>query len=319
MENQFYHPASGGHAPEACFEVATASQWLRTAADTPDPVMLYGPLWFENEVACLFADTNAGKSILAVQIADHVARSGRRVLYFDFEMTAKQFQLRYTAANGRTLFAFHENFMRVELSQKAAPCATAEIIDAIRSVATSHDARVLIIDNITWLCNRCEEGDAAGSLMQALVELKRSYGLSILVLAHTPKRPAGTPLTQNCLAGSKRIANFLDSIFAIGRDYTEPIGNARYIKQIKVRSARETLGEGNVMRCIVGKEDNGNLRFDHIGYGRESDLLQARPTADAHREQLCRQAAELSARGMSLRQIARELGVSKSLVGNLLA
>ena len=30
------------------------------------PVCLFGSLWYEGEVACLFADSNVGKSILAV-------------------------------------------------------------------------------------------------------------------------------------------------------------------------------------------------------------------------------------------------------------
>ena len=46
--------------------------------------------------------------------------------------------------------------------------------------------------------------------------LKSKYGLSILVLAHTPKRDSGKPLGRNDLQGSKMIINFCDSAFAIG-------------------------------------------------------------------------------------------------------
>ena len=47
----------------------------------------------------MFADSNVGKSILAVQIADRIARTDN-VLYLDFELSEKQFQLRYTNEHG---------------------------------------------------------------------------------------------------------------------------------------------------------------------------------------------------------------------------
>lgn len=50
-----------------------------------------------------------------------------------------------------------------------------------------------------------------------LNNLKKRYGLSILVLAHTPKRSMECPITSNDLAGSKRLYNFFDSVFAIGK------------------------------------------------------------------------------------------------------
>jgi RecA-family ATPase len=89
------------------FKVQNANQWMNEAQNTVAPDMLFGELWYEGELCIMFADTNLGKSILAVQIADSIS-SGRkigsfkleakpqRVLYFDFELTMKQFQARYS-------------------------------------------------------------------------------------------------------------------------------------------------------------------------------------------------------------------------------
>ena len=60
-------------------------------------------------------------------------------------------------------------------------------------------------------------------------------------------------LTQNSLAGSKRIANFMDSIFAIGASKKDR-PSSRYIKQIKVRSCEMTYGEDNVIEVRLVKE-----------------------------------------------------------------
>ena len=87
--------------------VKTASDWMRTAADKPVPKMLFGEFWLEGELGVMFADTGKGKSILAVQMAEAIARGSgiepmkttaqaQTVLYLDFELTEKQFEMRYT-------------------------------------------------------------------------------------------------------------------------------------------------------------------------------------------------------------------------------
>ena len=60
--------------------VRPVSAWMDgAAAALPTPRPLLGSLWFEGEMTVLFSETNAGKSVLAVQVADAVAR-GRGTL-----------------------------------------------------------------------------------------------------------------------------------------------------------------------------------------------------------------------------------------------
>lgn len=291
------------------FDIRPAKQWMAEAAIRPNPKSLWFSLWYENEVACLFADTNMGKSIYAVQIAEHVSQE-QKVLYFDFEMTDKQFQLRYTDAETGNMHDFNDNLLRVELSPVYVDLSNIHsIISHISDAVDISGARVLIIDNITWICNRAESGDAAGELMQMLIDLKRRKGLSILVLAHTPKRNTASKLTQNSLAGSKRIANFMDSMFAIGATQTDrPAG--RYIKQIKVRSSEMEYGEDHVITAWLVKEGD-YVSLMHIGFGRECDLLAP---VDSNEANLKERVSALSEEGLSVRKIAEQLGVSKSLV-----
>lgn len=303
---------------DAAVTAQAANMWVDGAMRRPDPKPLWGTLWFEDEVACLFADTNMGKSILAVQIADDIAREGRRVLYFDFELSDKQFQVRYTAPDG-AVHRFADTFIRAEFDQ----CELSDDLDrmmrAIGTAAARHNCRVVIIDNITWICNRSESGDVAAELMTMLVGLKRRMGLSILCLAHTPKRSVTSALTQNSLAGSKRIANFMDSIFAIGTDRTNQPGG-RYIKQIKVRNAPMEYGEDNVLTAELRRAPDGMLRFDITGNGHENDLLTAAPSrtaADAGREAERLRVLELLGQGMTQREVARELGISSRKVSTI--
>src|SRR5260221_842286 len=88
------------------FRLKPASEWIESAKTKPAPRQLFGEFWSEGEFAILFADTGMGKSVLAVQLAELIARGPaggvfpttskpQRVLYLDFELTEKQFELRY--------------------------------------------------------------------------------------------------------------------------------------------------------------------------------------------------------------------------------
>ncbi len=55
------------------FKIQTADEFIEEAKKRPTPTKLFNSFWFENEVCVLFADTNIGKSILAVQIGNSIA------------------------------------------------------------------------------------------------------------------------------------------------------------------------------------------------------------------------------------------------------
>ena len=87
---------------------------MERASMCQNPKPLFDPFWYEGEIGCLFADSNVGKSILAMQIAAGIAKE-QRVLYFDFELSEKQFQLRYTDENGK-LYRFPDKLFRVTIN-----------------------------------------------------------------------------------------------------------------------------------------------------------------------------------------------------------
>ena len=130
----------------------------------------------------------------------------------------------------------------------------------------------------------------------------------MLVLAHTPKRNTNTPLTQNSLAGSKRIANFMDSIFAIGTSKKNR-PSSRYIKQIKVRSTEMTYGDDNVIECDIVKDDDF-LHFRVNGYGTEAENLDEPDEDNEKRKEADSEIERRLREGESYRTIQRELGVT---------
>lgn len=295
------------------FTVKTANRTIKEAALRPNPDTLWLSLWYEGEVCCLFSDSNLGKSIYAVQIATSIAEK-QRVLYFDFELSDKQFQLRYSDENGN-LNQFPDNLYRVEINRESLDTTNFEeaVIKNIEQTALQTGAKVLIIDNLTYLCIASEKGDAAGMLMFRLMALKKKYGLSILVLAHTPKRCLSNPITQNDLAGSKKLYNFFDSVFAIGKSAKD--NNLRYIKQLKVRYGNYTYDADNVIVSSIEKTGTF-LQFVNIGYATEKEHLKE--FTDKDRAEAISEVKRLSNEGKSQREIARTLNLSLGCVNKYL-
>lgn len=265
------------------FSGMSANETIVKAKEQKDPKKLWKEFWFENEVCCLFADANVGKSILAVQIGNAIAekvKNSETVLYYDFELSKKQFELRYTDEKTKDTFNFSDKFIRVELDSDAVKdyCdATKEsfddvLIGGIEANINKYNSKIIIVDNLSWLVNMKDTATTAGKLMKNLCTLKKKYGMSILVLSHTPKRNLGSPLTQNSLSGSKKLTNFFDAMFAVGMSLKDP--STRYIKQIKVRTGEFKYGENHVELCKI--EKNGSfLGFTHIGYSSEDEQLKS--------------------------------------------
>lgn len=292
----------------------TANKTLRQAALRPDPEDLYWSLWYEGEVCCLFADSNLGKSIFAVQMADEIAHT-RNVLYVDCELSDKQFQLRYTNTETGVLHTFPESLVRAEINPAKMDMKNFEeqILQDIENAAQRTGSKVIIIDNLTYLCNASEKGDMAGLFMMRLINLKMKYGWSLLIIAHTPKRNLSSPITQNDLAGSKKLYNFFDSVFAIGKSARDE--RLRYIKQVKVRAGAYKYDSENVLVYEIEHEDD----FVHFAFkGNAAECEHLKQNTDEERSSLVNQAAQLRKGGRSIREIAAQLGVSKSLIGKIL-
>ena len=111
------------------------------------------------------------------------------------------------------LHQFPETLIRAEINPSKMDMKNFEeqIINDIERASQQAAADTIMIDNLTYLCNSSEKGDQAGIFMMKLMNLKMKYNWSLLIIAHTPKRNMTNPITQNYLAGSKKLYNFFDS------------------------------------------------------------------------------------------------------------
>ena len=296
------------------FTIRTANRTIAEAAMRPNPRQLYQELWYEGEVCCLFSDSNLGKSIYAVQMADTIATL-RPVLLVDCELTDKQFQMRYTDIDTGVMHIFPELLYRAEINPNTLDVKDYEtkIFHHIEAAAQHMKCNIIIIDNLTYLCNSSDKGVDAGLFMMKLMNLKKKYGWSLLIIAHTPKRSLMSPITQNDLAGSKKLYNFFDSVFAIGKSAKD--SRLRYVKQLKVRAGEFRYDSSNVIVYEIEKTD-GFVHFEFKEFSTEKEHLKERTEKEITSTH--RNVHELKSQGKSTREIAAYLGLSKSKVDRLI-
>ena len=283
------------------FEVETANETMDKAQRMEIPNMLFGELIFEKEMTIIFSSSGIGKTMLAVQIADHISRGksfgkmknesrAQPVIFFDLELTKKQFQGRYCVRdlyNSKVPwtdnYVWHDNFHRAQFNsaffKKKDVDRVKAVYDGIVKWVDKTKARVVFIDNISWLTTRgLETSKDAGELMSRLDDLKKEKELAIIVMAHTPKKFKFTPMQMNDLAGSAAIQNFVDSIFAINRSVMDV--DYRYLIQLKSRSSEGAYHDFNVVTLqkkhikpnfmgfeIIEIDDNNKIEGNHLSSG----------------------------------------------------
>ena len=312
-------PASKEFLNVGMLSVATANDSVSNAISRAMPRDLWEGrgMIYENEVTCIFGDTNVGKSIFAVQVGVDIARNGHTVLYLDCELSDRQFAKRYINEAGDQHFTFPPNFYRAEIGNMGTIENYGEdfensILESIKSAVCQTGATVVIVDNLTWLCSQSEHADSAGRLMTNLVALKRDHDLTVIVVGHTPKRDPSNPVTMNDLAGSKRLVNFFDSVIAVARQNGEQ--KFCYVKHLKGRNDMIVYDSTNVLAYKIEKEYDGFLGFSLTTTAPKGQFLKI----DRDRGSLKEEVESYLNVNYSAEKIAGILGLSRATVYRLI-
>lgn len=289
--------------------IKPANSWIDESVKNPDPKRYFNDLIVQFENTVIFAATNVGKSILATQICEDIAQT-EKVLYVDLELSGKQFQLRYTDTETGKVYRFSPNLERAEITPEnmMGTDPGKAILDSIEEAA-KQGTKFFVIDNLTCVCNNIERGKQAGDFMQRLIMLKKKYGITTVVIAHTPKRKSRGNITQADLAGASKLINLFDEGIALARSAKDD--NLRYLKQVKVRTGECKYGDDNVLLLDLSKE-NGFLRFEVIGVGCEDEHLNM--FEDENEEDKLMTILSLHKEGKTVREIAAIVGLGKSTV-----
>jgi KaiC/GvpD/RAD55 family RecA-like ATPase len=303
---------------------------LNNTRDLPELKKLFGDCWVEGEICVFVGDSNVGKTILAMQIGLAIAdpkriyhsfnidenhfevnSSAQEVLFFNFELSDRKIAKRFRADDG-TEFEFPENFRLISFDDY-----TKDFQKGIESMIEHTGAKVIIIDNLSRFQAygySIEQSDDAMQLIQWFESIRKKYGCSILLVHHPAKRKPFSAWTINCLAGSKKIANSVDSIFAMGKDLSKG-QNYRYVKQLKVRDSELKYSDEQVASFEVSKP-NVRLKVEYVGMtGNEMSCLKVNADNQTERNETI---SYLSNEGLSYRDIGDRVNLSHTQVANII-
>lgn len=262
------------------------AQWAAEQVEIAPTIELFGSFWLKGEVAVLFGERGSGKSLLAVQIAESIARgrplisytgegtSPQNVLYIDFQLSNERFIERYLCPSpdpdGQP--QKHEfGFRRIYLEWDGdVPKAFRGSIDAfmrhsIRSIVEAEKTDVLIIDDISGLSSTFT-GNVSATRMLKTLRHWTADGLSILIVAGARPRKRPREIRADDVLGSRMITELADSVLAIGRSTAG--ADLRYLKHIASRAPDTLVDTGQVVNLLLGYPEppaRDFLSFDICG------------------------------------------------------
>ncbi|MEM9360354.1 MAG: AAA family ATPase, partial [Pseudomonadota bacterium] len=227
-----------------------------------------------------------------------VPRLPRKVLVLDGEMPGSDVKERYLKEKQRVGVDVLDKNLRWLLFQEqteSLPNLSTPEGKALVESALG-DAEVLFLDNKSTLFNGDERDECAWQVNQDWLLSLRRRGISVILVHHSGKggQQRGT---------SKLEDPFDVSILLQRPEHYDPSEGARF--EVRYEKARGFFGEDAEPFEAQYSEENGAAVWTH------------RPCYEVN-EGLVDKCIELNASGLSLREIAKEVGKSKTWVGDRL-
>jgi putative DNA primase/helicase len=277
--------------------------------DVPPREMLLDPVLPERSLAMLYAPRGVGKTLLSLSIGLAIASGApllrwtapqkKRVLYVDGEMPLVSLQERLRLISvgfgaeipndGFQILAADHTEDGISLGSKDGQKAIEPLLG---------DIDLLIMDNLSTLCTTGSESasDAWVPMQNWLIGLRRK-GIAVLLVHH-----AGTNGRQR---GTSRREDALDTVIALRRpeDYSSEQGARFEVHFEKLRNRVDSDGaipfEANLESFVTNGRD-GIRWSDH-------DVIPP----------MFKQATELFQDGLTVREVAAALHISKSEAGRI--
>jgi RecA-family ATPase len=180
-----------------------------------------GAFLYENTTTLLFSRTNYGKSLLAFQFARAAATGSdidpcpalcnqcepMKVLVVDLELEDGDLYERHAVVLEDTdpcmsnLLYLHEKIDNQTITG-------IHLLDKIEQAAIAHQAKLVIIDNISKLLPAALKHEMAATVTTMLNRIRKITGCSILVIGHTTKGNPQVCIQPTDYYGSSMLQNF---------------------------------------------------------------------------------------------------------------
>ena len=263
----------------------------------------------ERYLNCLFGRSGVGKSTICVNVVEEfgLAFPDREALWIDCENDGELFTERSTQNSERHYFPV--NCRRIQ--------PEGDVFSCMEQKMQKYSPILVVLDNLSAVCGKLEDGEAALAIAKRLQELRLRYDCTMVVIAHTPKLSETMELEQYSLGGSNKLHNSMDNIVAIARCHDLP--DSIYVKHVKCRAGNavfkgidvaiaDRVVKDGLLSLQFRRNPDGSLlsspEFPHLK--RTRDQIQA--------EEDARHIAELLREGYTVKQVSEQLGIPERTI-----
>jgi len=295
-------------AEETAGEIAplrTAHDRIISGIKAGRPQMVFDEFWREGELALMFGEAGTGKSLLAMQLADTLAAGGDipwfrmdcpagKTLYVDLSMSDRQFASRHSYRGKRGEDRAWQVSKRLYCDR---PGDESELIEWLERQIGAEKLKYVVIDDLSSIMRTCDGTRETVAVMRGLRRICGRFGVSILVVMQSEAPKVNAGVSERDLGRQRSLCRLADSVFGIGHHRTR--AGYVYLAQTRSHSSRPIWTVHNSIPAKVTEyRGTAVLHFEMDISEEERKLVKA----------VC----ELRRQGLSFREIAIKVNVSKS-------
>ncbi|MCQ2198430.1 MAG: AAA family ATPase [Paludibacteraceae bacterium] len=252
---------------------------------------LLGPLMHQGDVVGLVAESNVGKTIFAMQLAEFWTSGkfaieglrneagAQKVCFMSAEMSDTQMKRRYSSEKGG-VYRFSDSLIYVDKNMENEEKMKA----MVKMVVKKARPDIIIIDS---LCQVADSDMTKMTQVKPLIkyfkEIAKENSVTFLIILHTKKRSAvdrkKDKMDKYSLYGSSAITNMFDSLWALDQGLREPV---KILTQVKSRDGDLVFNNDNAMIMSIVKDEPDNfLRFELESVAPIGNLLTERKSSES--------------------------------------
>jgi len=171
------------------------------------------------ELIIVAGQTSRGKTLLSMNIANNIAKTGKTVLFVTLEMTHAELTSRYMFVNGGAQSGDFGNVAANTLFQANDELDWKDIDGLIKNAKEELNVDLVVIDHLHYFTRELQ--NVAEDLGRITKEFKKNairYNIPVILISHVRKMAKDEQLSGESLRGSSLIAQDADIVLLVDRD-----------------------------------------------------------------------------------------------------
>lgn len=171
------------------------------------------------ELIIVAGQTSRGKTLLSMNIANNIAKTGKTILFVTLEMTHAELTSRYMFVNGGANSETFGSVASNTLFQANDELDWKDIDGLIKNAKEELNVDLVVIDHLHYFTR--ELANVAEDLGRITKEFKKNairYNIPVILISHVRKMAKDEQLSGESLRGSSLIAQDADIVLLVDRD-----------------------------------------------------------------------------------------------------